>query len=183
MDSPLATAIRYDWTLALTVTCVACGWFMMNSLITDYGALRLPFRFYDLLTVMLSPGSITTGAFGTGSTLNAWLFSAVCAAALLLALAPAWSQHRTAWLGCVAPFALMALTGAILYHEFSQDLVANEGVLGDKGLRLSHFANELANRVGAVVARRIHVGAGGYLSLLASAVLAVKGVRAYGKAS
>ena len=78
---------------------------------------------------------------------------------------------------------LMALTGAILYHEFSQDLVANEGLLGDKGLRLSHFANELANRVGAVVARRIHVGAGGYLSLLARAALAVKGVRAYVKAS
>lgn len=83
----------------------------------------------------------------------------------------------------MVPFALMTLTGAILYHEFSQDLVANEGVLGDKGLRLSHFANELANRVGAEVGQRIHVGAGGYLSLLASAVLAVKGVRAHGQAS
>ena len=74
----------------------------------------------------------------------------VCGLAAACGTGAAGLQRKAAWLGCVAPFALMALSGAILYHGFSQDLVANDGVLGDKGLRLSHFANELANRVGGM---------------------------------
>jgi hypothetical protein len=183
VDAEPATATRSDWTVPLAVAFVACGWFFMTSLITDYGALQLQFRFYNMLTLMHSPGRITTGAAGDGGTLDAILFGTVCAGAVLVALAPWWSRRKAAWLGCVAPFALMALSGVILYHGFSQDLVPNEGMLGDSGLRLSHIANELANKVGAVITRRIHVGWGGYLSLAASAFLAVKGLRAYRKAT
>ena len=61
-------------------------------------------------------------------------------------------------------------------------MVANDGMLGDSGLRLSHFANQLANRVGGMIARQIHVGSGGYLAVAASAFLAVKGLRGYQKA-
>jgi hypothetical protein len=181
VDAAPATTSRSDWSVLLAVACVACGWFFMTSLTTDYGAVHLQFRFFNMFTLMHSPGRITTGASGDGATLDAVMFGVVCASAVLLALAPAWSARRAAWLGCVAPFALMALSGAILYHGFSQDLVADEGMLGESGLRLSHFANELANKVGAVITRRIHVGLGGYLSLAASAFLAAKGLRGYGK--
>jgi hypothetical protein len=182
LDAAPTTASRTDWSLLLAVFCVAYGWFFSSSLITDYAAVQLQFRFYDMLTLMHAPGRITTGASGDGAGLDAVLFGALCAAAVVMALAPLWSTRRTAWLGCAAPFALMALSGAVLYHGFSQDMVANGGMLGDSGLRLSHFANALANRVGAVVERRIHVGAGGYLSLAASAFLAVKGLLGYRKA-
>jgi hypothetical protein len=183
VDAEPTIATRSDWTVPLAVACVACGWFFMSSLITDYGAVQLQFHFYNMLTLMHSPGSITTGASGDGTTLDAVLFGTVCAAAVLVAMAPVWSTGKNAWLGCVAPFALMALTGAILYHGFSHDLVDNDGMLGDTGLRLSHFANELANKVSGMITRRIHVGAGGYLSLAASAFLAVKGLRGYRSAS
>jgi hypothetical protein len=183
VDAVPTIATRSDWTVPLAVACVACGWFFMSSLTTDYGAIQLQFRFYNMFTLMHSPGSITTGASGEGATLDAVLFGTLCAAAVLVAMAPAWSTGKTAWLGCVAPFTLMALTGAILYHEFSHDLVDNDGMLGDTGLRLSHFANELANKLGGLITRRIHVGLGGYLSLAASAFLAVKGLRGYRRAS
>ncbi len=183
MDADSALARRFDWTMLIAVACVAFSWFFMSSLITDYGAVQLQFRFYNVFTLMHSPGRIMTGAAGDGATWDAWLFGIVCAAAVLAALAPAVSTHKAAWLGCVAPFALMALSGAILYHGFSQDLVAENGFLGDTGLRLSHFANQLANRVGGMLARQIHVGLGGYLSLAASAFLAVKGLRGYQHAS
>jgi hypothetical protein len=179
VDAAPAPITRSDWTVPLAVACVACGWFFMSSLVTDYRAVQVQFRFYNMLTLMHSPGRITTGA--TDATLDAVLFGTLCAGAVLVALAPAWSMRKAAWLGCVAPFALMALTGAILYHGFSQDLVTNDGMLGDSGLRLSHFANELANSVGAVVTRRIHVGAGGFLSLAASAFLDFRGLRGYRK--
>ena len=183
MDADPAIARPLDWTILVAVGCLTCSWFFMNSLITDYGALQLEFRFYNVFTLMHSPGSIVTGTSGTGATWDALLFGSVCAAAVLAALAPAVSTHKAAWLGCVAPFALMALAGAILYHGFSQDLVANDGFLGDTGLRLSHLANQLASRVGAMVARQIHVGLGGYVSLAASAYLAFKGLQGYQNAS
>jgi hypothetical protein len=183
VDADSAIARRLDWTVLVAVACVACSWFFMSSLITNYGALQLQFRFYNVFTLMHSPGRIVTGASGDGAIWDAWLFGSVCAAAVLAALAPAVSTHKAAWLGCVAPFALMAVSGAILYHGFSQDLVADDGILGDTGLRLSHLANQLANRVGGMIARQIHVGPGGYLSLAASAFLAVKGLRGYQNAS
>jgi hypothetical protein len=183
VDTDSAIARRLDWTVLVAVACLACSWFFMSALITDYGALRLQFRFYNVLTLMHSPGRIVTGAFGTGATWDAWLFGSVCAAAVLAALAPAVSTRKVAWLGCIAPFVLMALSGAILYHGFSQDTVAHDGFLGDSGLRVSHFANRLANRVGGMIARQIHVGFGGYLSAAASAFLAFKGLRGYRNAS
>jgi hypothetical protein len=166
----------------VAVACVAWGWFFMNSLITDYGVVQLQFRFYNVLTLMHAPGSIATGASGDRARIEGWLFGTVCVAALLAALAPALSSRRTAWLGCVAPFALMALSGAVLYHSFSQELLDNSGMLGDSGLRLSRYANELANRLGAQISRQIHVGLGGYLSLAASAYLAIRGLRSYQRA-
>jgi hypothetical protein len=182
VDAAPTTAARTDWTLPLGVAAVAYGWFFMSSLITDYGAVQVRFRFFNMLTLMHAPRRITTGASGDGGTFDAVLFGAVCAGAVLVALAPVWSTRKAAWLGCAAPFALMALSGAILYHGFSQDLVANNGMLGDSGLRLSHFANELANKFGIAVEQRIHVGLGGYLSLAASAFLAVKSLLGYRKA-
>jgi hypothetical protein len=183
VDADSRIARRLDWTVLIAVACLACSWFFMSSLITDYGAVQLQFRFYNVLTLMHSPGRIVMGASGDGASWDAWLFGSVCAAAILAALAPAVSTRKAAWLGCVAPFALMALSGAILYHGFSQDLVADDGFLGDTGLRLGHLANQLANRVGGMIARQIHVGLGGYLSLAASAFLAVKGLRGYQKGS
>jgi hypothetical protein len=183
VDAEFPPAPRLDWAMTFAIACVACGWFFMSSLIMDLGFTQLQFHFYNVLTLMHSPGRIATGAFGDGATRDAWLFGIVCALAVLAALAPAVSRRKRAWLGCVAPFALMALSGAILYHGLSQDLVDNSGYLGDTGLRLSHLANELANKVGAVITRRVHVGFGGYLSLAASAFLAVKGLRGYQKAS
>jgi hypothetical protein len=161
------------------VACLACGWFFLSLLRTDLGAAQLQFHFYDVLTLMRSPGRITTGLFGEEATRDAWLFGAVCVLALLAALAPTFSGRKAAWLGCVAPLALMILCGAILYHVLSRELVPDNGWLGSGGLRIGHFANRLADRLGAVVSRRVQVGLGGYLALAASAFLAIKGFVGY----
>ena len=179
MDADGAAATRLDWTVPFAVACVAFGWFFLSSLHTDLGAAQLRFHFYDALALMHAPGRVTTGPFGAAATRDAWLFGTVCVGALVAALAPMYSKTRAAWLGCVAPLALMMLTGAVLYHGVTQQLVADKGVLGDVGVRLSHLANGLADKVGALVTRRVHVGLGVYLALAASAFLALKGLRAY----
>jgi peptidoglycan/LPS O-acetylase OafA/YrhL len=180
-DSPPSPSL--DWAVLLPVICVACGWFLMASLITDVGFMQLQFHFYNVLTLMHSPGRIATGIRGDGPTLEGWLFGTLCVAAIIAALAPLFSRRRDAWLGCVAPLALMALCAAVLYHGLSQDLITDNGSLGDTGSRLIHFANSFVSSVGNRVARQVHVGAGGYLSLAASAFLAVRGLRGYQRAS
>lgn len=170
---------RLDWTVLVAVACVVCSWFVLNSLTTDLGFLQIRFKFYNVLTLMHAPRSILTGAAGDSAQVDAWIFGTVCAVAILAALAPLVSRHRIAWLGCVAPFALMAIVGAVLYHTLSQDLVADNGNLGDTGSQIIRFANSLADKVGSVVTRQVHVGAGGYLALASTAVLAVKGLLGY----
>jgi hypothetical protein len=175
---PGHVTVQLHWTVLLGVGCTAVSWFALDSLVTDLRFARLGFRFYNVLTLMRSPDRILSGP-GEGGTLDAWLFGAVCAVCLLAALAPLVLSQRRAWLGCVAPFALMVVAGAVLYHGFTQDFIADSGSLGDTGSQLIRFANSLASQVGNVVARRVHVGAGGYLGLAATAVLAVKGIAGY----
>jgi hypothetical protein len=182
MGANPAVPYRLDWSVPAAVVCLVCAWFFMSSLIMDLGAAELRFRFYDMLTLMRAPVRIATGPVGEGATWNARVFGAICAAALLAALAPLVSTRRAAWLGCLAPMALMALCGAILYHSLARELVADSGFLGETGSRLSHLANSLANTVGALVSRRVHVGWGGYLALAAGVFLAVKGLQGYRRA-
>ena len=179
MNAIIPATRRLDWTVLVAVACVACSWFLMNSLTTDLGFLQIQFRFYDVLTLMHAPRAILTGPAGDSARLDAAIFGTLCALAILAALAPLVSQRRIAWLGCVAPFALMAIVGAILYHRLSQDLIADSGSLGDTGSQIIRFANSLADRVGNVVTRQVHVGAGGYLALASTAVLAVRGLLGY----
>ncbi len=154
----------------------------MNSLITNLGVVQVQFHFYNVLTLMKSPARITTGAYGEGASLDAGLFGTLCLLAVLATLAPLFSRRKEAWLGLIAPFALMALVGVILYHELSQDFIADGGRVGGAGSQLIHFANDLAKRMGAAITRQITVGLGGYLSLAASAYLAYKGLIGYQKA-
>lgn len=179
MNAIIPPTRRLDWTVLVAVAGVACSWFLMNSLTTDLGFLQIQFRFYDVLTLMHAPRSVLTGPSGDSAQLDAWLFGTVCVLAILAALAPLVSQRRIAWLGCVAPFALMAIVGAVLYHTLSQDLIADQGNFGDTGSQIIRFANSLADKVGSVVTRQVHVGAGGYLALASTAVLAVKGLLGY----
>ena len=182
MNATPTTTSRPDWAVLVAVALVACSWFLMSSLNTNLGIVQLQFRFYNVLTLMHSPRSIITGAEGDRATLDAWIFGTVCVLAILAALAPLVSRRRIAWLGCLAPFALMALTGAILYHGFSQDLITDNGTFGDTGSQFIRFANSLASRVGDAITQRIHVGPGGYLALLSTAYLAIKGLRGFQQA-
>ena len=182
MNNSSALPARLDWTAVLAVACVACGWFWMSSLTTDLVAVRLHFHFYDVLTLLRNPRSVLTGAGGDEGTLNAWLFGTVCVLAILAALAPLVSPRKVAWLGCAAPFALMALCGAILYHDFSGEMIADSGRFGDTGSQLIHLANELTDKISGRVAQQVSVGVGGYLALAASAFLAFKGLVGFLKA-
>lgn len=172
-----ARPARFDWTVGLAIACVACSWFLLSSLNTDLGAVQLQFYFYNVLTLMRAPARIISGA--DGDSLDTIAFGILCILTIVASMAPLFSPRREAWLGCVAPLALILLVAAVLYHGLSQDFITDRGDLGDTGSRLIHLANSFAGRMGGVVARRVHVGVGGYLAVLAAAYLAVKGLRGY----
>jgi hypothetical protein len=164
-----------DSVVLIAVFCLLLGWFFMNTLVTEVGSLRLTFRFYDMLSLAGNPARIITG-IPEGHGLESFFFGLVCLAAASASFAPYLSRRREAWLASVIPLALMIACGLWLYLKSSQDVIADTDRYGQLGSQVIQFANQLTNRLGAVVAKRVSVGMGGYVAFVASALLALRGV-------
>jgi len=176
VNANIAPTRQMDWLLLILVVCLACSWFLMSSLTTDLGFTQLQFRFYHLLALIRTPRLFFTGADGDVTPLDIRLFAVVCALVIVAALAPLYSKHRLAWLGCFAPFVLMVVVGAIVYHITSQPTFADDGSYGATGTTLIKFANSVVGDVGGMFAHQVHVGAGAIIAPLAALILAIKGV-------
>ena len=73
----------------------------------------------------------------------------------------------------------MVVCGVLLYIRTSGDFFADPGDPNSMTGSLMHFANGLVRRGSDMVSRHISVGAGAYLALLGSSVLASQGVRRF----
>jgi hypothetical protein len=164
-----------DSVVLIAAACLLLGWFFLNTLVTEVGPQRLTFRFYNMLSLIGNPARIITG-IPEGHGLESFFFGLVCLAAASAIFAPYLSSRRAAWLACVIPLALMIACGLWLYLKSSQDVIADTDRYGQLGSQVIQFANQLTNRLGAVVARRVSVGMGGYVAFVASALLALRGV-------
>ncbi|HEY4971693.1 MAG TPA: hypothetical protein VII35_17490 [Steroidobacteraceae bacterium] len=157
---------------------VVVGWFLMATLVVHFGSWQQSIRFYDLLAVINDPGRRLTG-INRPHPLLTFVFSMVCCGALLAPAAPLFMKQRGAWLGCLAPFILMALTCATLYAKTSMSYSPAEEGATSVSAFLSHAAQGAVGRISQVVATHISVGAGGYLAFLACAYLALSGARRF----
>jgi hypothetical protein len=164
-----------DSTVLIAAACLVLGWFFMNTLVTEVGALRLTFHFYNTLTLIGNPARILTG-IPSGHGAESFFFGLVCLAAVAAVFAPYASRNRSAWLACLAPCVLMIACGLWLYLKSSQDVIADSGRYGELGSQVIQFANKLTNRVGDMAAQRVSIGMGAYVAFVASALLAVRGI-------
>jgi hypothetical protein len=184
MSSPIAPARHLDPIVAAAVACVVAGWFWMNICVTSVGRLQLGFRFYDMWQLIERPALLLTG-LGDGYSGKRIGFGALC---LLVALAPLSVYFRPAggrpsrfgpsmstWMASLAPLALMVLCGALLYYRTSPDYFAADPRAGDLGREFIRFANQVAGKVVGGIARHVAPGAGAYVSLVASLVIAARG--------
>jgi hypothetical protein len=163
------------WPFWLSLAAVLVGWFPCDTLTTTVGALQLHFHFFDLASVIARPARIVAGV-NRGDALTI-PFGLLCTAALAATLAAAFSTHRIARLGPCAPLALMLVTGVALYLVTSGDTFTTAPDAGRVTAALTHFGNLLVNRASNVVASRISVGLGVWLSVPGALYLAFGAAR------
>ncbi len=158
------------WPFWAAVAVVFVGWFPCDSLVTTVGALRLHFHFFDLASLIARPARIITGVNrGDALTLP---FGILCLAALAATLAPLAFRHRAAQFGPCAPLALMVVTGTILYAASWHVRFTATGDAGPMAAALADFGNYIANRASVLVARRVSLGLGVWLSAAGALYLA-----------
>jgi hypothetical protein len=166
---------KIDSPTWLALACVLLGWFGLNTLVATFGPIEHTVRFYDLPMVMHDPRWLLIGV-QEASALSRVVFGLVCLVVLTAPLLPRLAFARVPYLLSAAPFLLMLLCGIVLYVKSSSTHIEASAGLGRLGGYLAKWANGATSWSGDVVARHIAIGAGGYLSFLASGFLAVKGV-------
>ncbi|HXS26967.1 MAG TPA: hypothetical protein VN730_04795 [Steroidobacteraceae bacterium] len=168
-------APRVDAVAIGAAVCIVLGWFVLSTLETEMGGIRLSFHFYDMWTVLAHPSRLLTGV-ADGDRLRGVLFGAVCLAVLAGAVLPQASAGGRLRVPYLAPLILMLVCGALLYEKTSGELIAQTGPPDALGAHLIAFANTVAHRLSAAATRHISLGLGAYLAFGASIVLAVRGV-------
>jgi hypothetical protein len=170
-----AAARAIDSRLLIAAAAIFIGWFLLDSVSMNYGALRLDFRFYHLAAIIERPTRLLTGIDGAGEVWTMAL-SLLCLASLAAALVPGWLRLPGGWLGCLAPLLLMLVCSVSLYYETSRDtftMATSSNVTN----ALSSLANLMVRRAGAVVARQVRVDAGAWVSAVGALYLAWLGWR------
>jgi hypothetical protein len=172
----------------LALVIVAMGWFFMNTLVASLGSFQLGVRFFDMSAVIGDP---TRLFFGVNAPFQRIFFGLICLACLVAPLAPhlevaptplepiPLEKGKSLWLCYAVPLVLMLVCGVLLYLRTSGDFFADPGDPNSMTGSLMHFANGLVRRGSDMVSRHISVGAGAYLALLGSSVLASQGVRRF----
>jgi hypothetical protein len=177
-----------DASSKLALVIVAMGWFFMNTLVASLGSFQHGVGFFDISAIIGDP---TRLFFGVNAPFHRIFFGLICLACLLAPLAPhlevapsplepiPLKNRKWLWLCYTVPLALMVVCGVLLYVRTSGDFFADPGDPNSMTGSLVHFANGLVRRGSDMVSRHISVGAGAYLALLGSSVLASQGVRRF----
>ena len=150
------------------------GWFLVDTLVVTLSSLQHGVRFFDMSAVIADPSRLF---FGIQGSFHRIFFGLVCFVCLLAPLLPHLRRGRANWLAYLAPLILMVICGALLYSRTSSEFFAAQSAAGHTGGNLIRFANDLMRQGSGLVTRHISVGIGGYLALVASIVLALRGVR------
>jgi hypothetical protein len=158
------------------IVCVFFGWFLVDTLVVSLSSLQHGVRFYDLSAVIADPSRMF---FGLQGSLHRTLFIPLCIACILAPLLPHLRSVRVLWLSYVAPLALMAICAILLYWRTSGEFITAPSHAGRVGGNLIQLANDLVHHGGDLVARHVSIGVGGYVALVASVVLALRGVRRF----
>jgi hypothetical protein len=165
---------RIDAKTWIAMACIAFGWFGLNTLEATFGPLRHVAHFYDLPAIMTDPRWLLRGV-SDSHTFGTVVFAFVCLLVIASPLLPRLGYPRTTWLNLL-PLALMLLCSIVLYVKSSSTHIEAGDGAGKIGEYLARWANGAVGWTGDVISRHIAVGAGGYLSFLASGWLAAQGV-------
>lgn len=175
-DRAVQAMARLDRSSKLAMMSVVVGWFVMNTLDVTLGLLHHGVRFFDIGAVIGDPMRLF---FGVDTLLPRIGFGLVCLVCVGAPLASEMVEKKWAWLGYLAPLALILGSGALLYARTSGPLLRPPEDATSLNGSLIHLANDLVQHGSVFVSRRISLGGGVYLALIGSAVLAARGIRRF----
>ena len=158
----------------MAILAIFVGWFFVDTLVASLGSLQHGVRFFDISSAIADPTRIF---FAVDASWQRGLFVLLCLLCLLAPILPHWRTARWAWAAYLAPLALMAACGALLYSRTSSELFSAPQNAQSLSSSVIHFANDLMHRGSGLVARHVSIGVGGYLAFAGSLVLAVQGMR------
>jgi hypothetical protein len=168
-----SAAAEMDVGAKFAIICVFFAWFFIDTLVVSVGSMKHGVRFYDAGAIIADP---TRMFFSVDTTFGVILFGVLCLVCLLAPLAPHLSRNRIAWLAYLAPLALIVVCGLLLYSRTSGEMLATPSDAGGLKSSVMNLANKLLQRGSDLVSRHIAVGAGGYVALFGSLVLAYTGI-------
>jgi hypothetical protein len=171
-----SAAAELDGIAKLAIVCVFVAWFFIDTLVVSVGSIKHGVRFFDASAVIADP---TRMFFSIDTTFSVLLFALLCCVCLIAPLAPHLWRNRLAWVGYLAPLALILVCGLLLYWKTSGEILATPSDAGGLSSSVMSWANKLLQRGSDLVSRHVAVGAGGYVALLGSLVLGLQGIRRF----
>jgi hypothetical protein len=170
--------MHVDRAALIALGAIVVGWFLMATLVVDFGLWRQSIRFYDVWAVIQDPGGRLSG-INRSHPLTKLGFGLVCTAAVLAPAISIFYKRKEAWLAYLIPFVVMAISGAVLYARSSTSYSGSDADAHSASAFFARIAQTAVTRVGDTVATRISIGAGAYVAMLCSIYLALRGLRGY----
>jgi hypothetical protein len=173
----LATAAsQIEAAAKIAIVCILFSWFFLDTLVVTLGSLQHGVRFFDMSAIIADPSRMF---FGFNGWAHRAVFGALCLACVAAPILPHLRPGRAPWLAYLAPLALMAICGALLFWRTSGQFVAAPSDADQLAGTVVQFANDLVHHSSARMTRHVSIGIGGYLGLVSSLVLVLRGVRQF----
>lgn len=176
---PLSTqlgsaAAQIEAASKIAIACIFVSWFLLDTLVVTLGSLQHGVRFFDLSAVIADPSRMF---FGYQGWVHRALFGLLCTVCLGAPVLPHLRREKMLWLAYVAPLALTATCGVLLFWRTSGQFIAAPSDASRIAATVVQFANDLVHHSSALITRHVSIGVGGYLAFVASFVLALRGIR------
>jgi len=164
-----------DHAALTALSAIGVAWFGMTTLVVNFGLWQQGIRFYDLWAVIQDPGGRLSG-INNSHALATFGFGLVCAAAVAAPAVAVFYRRKDAWLTYLFPFILMTVTCVVLYVKSSTSYFPADPASHSVSALFARIAQGVATRAGETVASHISIGAGAYVAMLSSCLLALRGL-------
>lgn len=168
-----AIVAKFGFETLAAIAILAMGWFTLNTISIQISSdSSVGMSFWKVLTIVNSPSDL----MNLGSTSSgAGMYGFLAIIALIGPLAPYFWKDPRAYLGGLLPLAFMLFVGVMIYMGINDGVKEARGAASLFGGGAANIASEMANSMVKEILKAISIGAGAYLSIVASLYFAGKG--------